>query len=88
VPTVQFGITFDKRIEINLDYKNRKLAPKILKLLHHSMYAAYFMYKKVWSMKDIFLKFISQGAFSIYMNRKQTYAKEPRNNNWYPNKCC
>jgi hypothetical protein len=54
VPTVQFGITFDKRIEINLDYKNRKLAPKILKLLHHSMYAAYFMYKKVWSMKDIF----------------------------------
>ena len=83
VRALQFGITFDKRVEIHLDYRKQTNSSK----KNLNFYTTVCMYPilctKCLEYKKYFVNIVSQCAFSIYMNGKQAYAKEPRNNNWY-----
>jgi hypothetical protein len=88
VPTVQFGITFDKRVEIHLEYRKHKIGSKNFETSTQQYVCSLFYVQRCLEYERHFIKVVSQGAFSIYMIGKQTYAKEPRNINWYPNKCC
>ena len=54
VPTVQFGIIFDKRSEIHLDYRIQKIGSKNFETSTQQYVCSLFMYKKAQSMKDIF----------------------------------
>ena len=47
VPIVQFGIIFDKRAEIHLDYRKQKIGSKKFETSTQQYVCSLFMYKKL-----------------------------------------
>ena len=61
--------------------KNKKIGSKIFETSTQQYVCSLFYVQRCLEYERLFIKVVSQGAFCIYMIGKQTYAKEPRNNN-------
>lgn len=53
VPTIQFGITFNKCVEIHLNYRIYKNGSKNFETSTQQYLCSLFYVQKVWSAKDI-----------------------------------